>query len=133
MIRLYIYQWYFSVRVSKDYTKQNYEWYLFSYLYLRTLSNTCQDFSVFVYCFDISKKSGCLTPAYDKQQMILRGHCGKCIAEKEIHIFAFVTKINHSNFKCPYCYFDARLPELQVKERCKKYSGFFSNFFFFFN
>lgn len=45
-----------------------------------------------------ARKSGCLTPPYDKQQMILHGHCGNCISEKEVHICTFLMKINHSTF-----------------------------------
>lgn len=45
-----------------------------------------------------ASKSGCLTPPYDKQQMILHGHCGNCISEEEVHIYTFLIKINHSMF-----------------------------------
>jgi len=36
-----------------------------------------------------ARKSGCLTPPYDKQQMILRGHCANCIAEKEAYSYLY--------------------------------------------
>lgn len=45
-----------------------------------------------------ASKSGCLTPPYDKQQMIFHGHCGNCISEEEVHIYTFLIKINHSMF-----------------------------------
>lgn len=58
----------------------------------------------------------------DLAQPLWKMHCWKRDS-------CFVMKINHNIFKCPCCYFDARLPELQVKERCKKYLGFLSFFF----